>query len=223
MLKDKYTYLKLKDNKQYEMYYDFLVGENTKYNLTTIVKKEEVYIKHFLDSVKLLEFVDIKSNSIIYDVGSGAGFPLIPLLIERNDIKGVGIESNNKKCEFLKLLSNKLGLNNVIIKSDRVENLINDENATYVCARAVAKLNILLELLVGILKIGGRMFLYKGANYKEELALAKNAIKLLGLAHIDTFEYELENDFGKRVILVFEKRINSSYPRKYTQIKTKPL
>lgn len=214
------------NNDKFSLYYNFLIEENKKYNLTSITEKEEAYIKHFYDSIQMEKVVDMNSVVTLCDVGSGAGFPSIPLKILYPHLHITIIEPTLKRCNFLKQLVNLLQLDNVQIINDRAENR-NDLRETFdvVCARAVASMPILLELCVPLVKVKKMFIALKGATYHEELINCKNAIKQLDIKVKQVYEYDLLNDLGKHSIIVFEKQniTTNKYPRKYSIIKNKPL
>lgn len=212
---------------QFEEYYRFLVSENEKYNLTSIVDKEEVYIKHFYDSLKIKDFYDLDDIKTFCDIGSGAGFPAIPIKIAYPNLSITIIEPTLKRCNFLKEVVKLLDLSNVTIINDRSEN-IKDEYRNYfdiVTARAVASLPILLELTTPYVKKHGHFFALKGVSYNEELELAKNAIIKLNCKVNDIYHYNLPNNLGSRVIIDFLKieNTNPKYPRSFAAIKKNHL
>lgn len=220
--------LKLEDKvaRKFKIYYDFLVSENEKYNLTSITDIDEVYVKHFYDSVYGLNYFDFNGKSLC-DVGSGAGFPGIPLKLVNNKIKLTIIEPTQKRVNFLIELCKKLGLDDVEIICDRAEHAVLNkrESFDFVCARAVSNLRVLLELTTPLLKVGGSFIAYKGSNYEEELVESKNALKALNLLVSNTYEYELPNELGKRCLIEVKKtkKTDLIYPREYAKIKKKPL
>ena len=133
---------------QFELYYEILAEESQKYNLTSITSKDDVYLKHFYDSILLVKQIDITNKSIV-DIGSGAGFPGIPLKIVSPTTKITLVEPTTKRANFLQMVIDKLGLKDIEVINDRAENIINShrEKFDFATARAVAPLNILLELL----------------------------------------------------------------------------
>lgn len=215
-----------KNKDKFDMYYSFLVEENKKYNLTAITEKEEVYVKHFEDSLLMNQVIDLTKNISICDVGSGAGFPGIPLKICYPNIELTIIEPTQKRVRFLQMLCEKLEIE-VNIINDRVENQASNLEETFdiVTARAVASTNVLLELLVKICKVDGKVVLYKGEKAKEELDASNKAINLLGLDLISVNKFELDLGYGSRNLVAFNKRekTNSKYPRRYAEILKKPL
>ncbi len=217
-----------RQKQQFEEYYELLISENEKVNLTAIVEKEEVYTKHFLDS--LLMILDVKlCAQTLCDVGSGAGFPSIPLKIMFPNLKISIVESNGKRCNFLRLLVDKLELKDVDIINERAEEFArkNREKYDLVTARAVANLSVLSELCFPIVKLGGMFFVYKGSKGNEELKGAEYAIKKLGGDSKPQIKRELllPNGEGLRVNLgiVKNKLTPKEFPRDYSKIKKKPL
>jgi 16S rRNA (guanine527-N7)-methyltransferase len=217
---------RINNNEKFSLYYNFLVQENEKYNLTNITEKEEAYIKHFYDSIQLEKVIDFNNIKTLCDVGSGAGFPSIPLKIIYPHLHITIIEPTLKRCNFLNQLVELLQLDNVTIINDRAENMSSlRETFDIVTARAVASMPILLELCVPLTKVNGYFISLKGSSFHEEMVKSSNAIKLLDVKVNKVLEYELLNNYGKRSIIMFEKlkQTNSKYPRKYSLIKNKPL
>lgn len=207
---------------KYEKYYQLLNEKNKIMNLTAITDYEGVFIKHFYDSLLLTNVTKEYDNLI--DVGSGAGFPGLVLSIFDESKKITLLEPTTKRCKFLELVKDELSLSNVTIINDRAENL---KNKFYRCAtaRAVAQVNVLLELIIPLLEVGGLFYCLKGSNYQEELVNAENAIKELNVEIKNIYHFELPFNQGKRVIVVFEKKkkTNPKYPRPYANIVKKPL
>lgn len=210
-------------------YYEFLIQENEKYNLTNITNINEVEIKHFNDSYMLGECFKLDGVSLC-DVGSGAGFPSIALKIKYPTLKVTIIESMNKRCNFLKELVNILGLNDVNIICARAEDVTDlKESFDIVTARAVASMPILMEVCSQLVKVGGYFAPMKGSNYTDEIKMTKEAETKLGFCLKDTFEYNLKdddgNDYGMHAIIKYEKvkHTDNLYPRSYAQIKKKSL
>ncbi|EOS60117.1 16S rRNA (guanine(527)-N(7))-methyltransferase GidB [Firmicutes bacterium M10-2] len=208
---------------QFEQYMHMLQEWNEKMNLTAITEEEEVWEKHFYDSI--LPFASLDPASMC-DVGSGAGFPGIPVKIAFPKCKMTLIEPLQKRCRFLEAVVEELGLDNVKIINERAEDYAKDhrENFQIVSARAVAKLSILLELCIPLLKVNGIMVALKGKNGNEELQQAKRAISELGIQLIKEEKTTIE-DGSTRINLYFEKMrpTPKKYPRAYAQIKKKPL
>lgn len=205
-----------------DKYYELLIEKNKVVNLTRVTDYEEVYIKHYYDSMLLYKCLDSFNNLI--DVGSGAGFPGMVLGICRPNDKITLLEPTTKRANFLSDTINALGLTNVSVINERAENLKNF-SYQFATARAVAQLNILLELVIPLLKVGGKFFCLKGSNFQEELDNSKNAIKELNIKVENIYEFELPNNLGTRAIIVFEKLKPTKhiYPRRYANILKKPL
>lgn len=206
-------------------YYKELISYNEKVNLTAITDKEEVFIKHFYDSLLGAEFVP--ENASLLDIGTGAGFPGLPLKIFRQDIKLTLVDSLNKRIEFLKHLSPILNFKYDCIHS-RAEDFAHSsyrEQFDVVTARAVASLNTLCEYTLPLVKVGGMFLAYKGANAQEELNVAEKAIKLLGGKIESIHEFELPNSMGSRSIVVIRKikSTPTKFPRGKNLPKLKPL
>lgn len=203
-------------------YYNLLIEKNKVINLTRVTDYEEVYIKHYFDSMLLYRCLDSFNNLI--DVGSGAGFPGMVLGICRPNDHITLLEPTTKRANFLRDTISFLGLKNVDVINERAENL-KDKKYKFATARAVAQLNILLELVIPLLQVGGKFFCLKGSNYQEELDNSKNAIKELNIKVENIYEFNLPNDLGTRAIIVFEKikPTKHIYPRRYANILKKPL
>ena len=211
---------------QFELYYEILSEESQKYNLTSITSKDDVYLKHFYDSILLVKQIDITNKSIV-DIGSGAGFPGIPLKIVSPTTKITLVEPTTKRANFLQMVIDKLGLKDIEVINDRAENIINSHREKYdfATARAVAPLNILLELLTPFVKVNGNIIALKGSSYQEELDICNKAFNELDIKIKNIYQEELPNNQGLRPIIVINKtkKTNPKYPRAYAQIKKKPL
>ena len=204
-----------------ELYKDLLIEWNNKFNLTTIVLDEDIYLKHFYDSICLVKATDLNNKKLL-DFGTGAGFPgmVIAILFSNSNI--TLLESNNKKVIFLEHVKKELELKNVNIICDRVENYAknNREKFDIVTCRAVSNLNIIMELSTALLKING-LFLPLKSNVEEELNKAERNIDKLSYKLIDKIEYKLPKEQSNRTILVFKKykKTDEKYPRNYNIIK----
>ena len=210
---------------QFERYYEFLISENKKYNLTAITEKNDVIFKHFLDSC--LAEKNIIKNAKIIDIGSGAGFPSIPLKILRPDIKFVLVDSLNKRVNFLNELIKILNLQDVVAVHARAEDYIKDnrEKFDYAVARAVAPLNTLLEYLVPYVKVGGECLIYKSQKLEEEIETSQNALKVLGckVKKIESFNID-EIDAARKILIIKKCFVTPiKYPRGKNLPKTKPI
>ena len=208
-------------------YYDILYVESNKYNLTNIKELEEVYIKHFYDSLLLSKTVDLTKELKMADIGSGAGFPGLVIKIMFPNINITLIEPTLKRCNFLNLVINELGLTNIEVVNARAEEYIKDKRESFdiVTARAVAPLNILLELAIPFLKVDGVFLAMKGSNATDEVATATKAYQVLNARIDKEYIFNLPNDLGKRTIIKFIKLgvTKNIYPRLYSKIKKQPL
>lgn len=212
--------------KKYEQYFEFLVEYNEKVNLTAITEHDEVFIKHFYDSLVLTKA--IPSGKVkLCDVGAGAGFPSVPCAIYNRNLDVTIIDALNKRIVFLGELINLLNLENVKAIHSRAEDYAVKHRESYdvVTARAVARLNILAELCLPLVKVGGYFIAMKSIDGKNELEEALKAIEILGGRVIKTMQFELPNNMGNRELIVIEKirECNKKYPRQFSVIKNKPL
>ena len=208
------------------LFYYFLTEYNNRINLTSITEEKEVWIKHFLDSCIGEEF--FTENASVIEIGSGGGFPSIPLKIIRSDLKFTLCDSTGKKCEYIKEAVNYLGLENVEVVCARAEDLgknpVYREKFDVVTARAVARLNTLSEYCLPLVKQGGKFVAYKG-EAEEEVNEAKNAVEILGGKISDIKKTELPFGSGERNIIVIDKikKTPPSYPRGNGKERKKPL
>lgn len=203
-------------------YYELLVEWNEKINLTAITEKNDVYLKHFYDSLTIAKIVDLSKISTFADIGTGAGFPGLIIKIFFPDIHITLIDSLNKRTDFLKLVIADLKLENIEVITGRAEELGHREKYEVVTARAVANLHILLELLV---PLSSKYVLLMKGEAKEELENTNNLYKELSIKLIQKIEFQLPKENSKRTLLMYEKtaKANLKYPRNYGQIKKKPL
>lgn len=226
ILESKGTSLSSKQKEQFEIYYQTLVEWNEKMNLTAITQKEDVYLKHFYDSLTISFDYDLNNQSLC-DVGAGAGFPSIPLKIVYPDLKITIVDSLSKRITFLKHLFQVLDLKDVEAVSARAEEyaLKHRESFDIVTARAVARLNILDELCLPLVKVGGDFITLKGLKAKEELNEAKQGIEKLGgkVVKEESFTLTDENDHRCNIYIHKVKNTPSKYPRDFSRIKKKPL
>lgn len=205
-------------------YRELLLKWNQKFNLTAITDPDAIVEKHFVDSLYLLNFVDVENKTLL-DVGTGAGFPGIPLAIAIPSLKVTLLESNGKKISFLNEVVKILELDNVKIIQERVEEFKDREVFDIVTARAVKELNILLELCFYLVKVGGVFVAYKSSNVDVEISNAKKAFKELEIDQYNRFEYNLPESQDIRVLLeIFKKKpTKHRYPREYSKIVKSPL
>lgn len=209
----------------FERFFSLLTEYNARFNLTAITEEEEVYEKHFLDSVAGESL--FPENARVLEVGSGAGFPSLPLKILRDDLSFTLVESTGKKCEFLKTAVKELGLDGVTVLGGRAEELARDslyrEKFDACCARAVARLNTLSEYCLPFVRVGGAFIAYKGDS-EEELHEAKNAISTLGGKTGEVYRYALSNGDKRSLILINKiKHTPAAYPRGQGKERKKPL
>mgnify|MGYP003203970885 FL=1 len=213
---------------QFQKYFELLAEWNEKMNLTAITDESGVALKHFADSLSLLNFVDIPQNSSLADVGTGAGFPGVVLKIARPDIKLTLIDSLNKRLVFLGEVCSQLGIDAELIHS-RAEDGARDEKLResfdFVASRAVARMNVLSEYCLPYVKVGGAFCAMKGAQANEEFKESLNAINTLGGKLENKYFFELPENGGERAIAVVRKVKNTpqKYPRQSGKIKAKAL
>lgn len=205
---------------QFRTYFTELVEWNEKMNLTAITDEPSVYLKHFYDSITAAFYVDFSKEMTVCDVGAGAGFPSIPLKICYPHIELTIVDSLNKRITFLNHLADELQLEKVHFVHARAEefgkNKAYREQFDLVTARAVARLSVLSELCVPLVKKGGQFVAMKGAAGPEELTDAKSALNILGVKLVEQFDFELPEEDSERTLYVFDKvkTTPKKYPRK---------
>lgn len=198
-------------------YMNILLEWNKKINLTAIVEENQIIEKHFIDSLTILKY--IKDNDKIIDVGTGAGFPGIPVAINSNS-NIVLLDSLNKRINFLNEVKEKLNLSNIQNIHGRAEEIARKkehrEKYDVAVSRAVAPLNILVEYLLPFVKVGGICICMKGPNATEEISKAQNAIKILGGELEEQINIKLNNEELDRSLIIIKKvkNISEKYPRK---------
>ena len=212
---------------QYEklsIYAEFLVEYNEKVNLTAITEPMEILRKHFIDSILLTKYVDIPLNSTLIDVGTGAGFPSVPIKIYCPDIKITLLDSLNKRIDYLKQLCEKIEIDAEFIHG-RAEDFSKKEEYRekfdFSCARAVANMALLSELCIPFVKQNGCFVAMKGPN--EDISLGANAVEILGGLIEKEIEYKLFDEERKIVLVRKISQTPSKYPRNSSQIKKKTL
>ena len=209
---------------KFAAFYAMLTKANAQFNLTRITGEEECRVKHFLDSLAGIDY--FPPNADCCEVGSGAGFPSVPLLIARADLTFTLIESSQKKCRFLEEVIKELGLRASVVCA-RAEEAAKGplrERFDVCCARAVARLNTLAEYCLPFIKKGGAFIAYKG-NAAEEMEEAKGALRILGGAVEEARTFDLPQEAGRRTILVCRKIFPTppQYPRGHGKERTSPL
>lgn len=207
-----------------EIFCDLLLEYNSHTNLTAIKTVEGVYLKHFYDSLTILNCLD--ENSSILDIGTGAGFPGLVLAIIRPDLNLTLLDSNNKKIKFLNYIIDNLNLKNVSTVHARAEEFarLNIERFDYVTSRAVASIRILLELGIPTLKVNGKFILMK-SSIDTELDEARDTVKILNssIINTDSFLLPIENSKRNNITIIKNKSTDKIYPRDYDKILKKPL
>ena len=207
---------------QLDKYYNLLVEWNQKLNLTSITKKEDVYLKHFYDSLTIVKATDLNKVNSLCDVGTGAGFPGIVLKIIFPNLNVILIDSLNKRINFLNEIINKLELDNIKAIHTRMEDYSkeNIEKFDIITSRAVAKIQVLSEISFQALKIGGQLVLLKG-QCEEEIAASREILKKINgkVKNIIKFQLPIEN--SNRTIVIIEKvaKTPNKYPRLMSKIK----
>lgn len=215
---------------RFDRYLDLLREWNEKINLTAITEPEEVYLKHFYDSLTAGLFVNFKDGvPSLCDVGSGAGFPSIPLKIIYPNIKITIVDSLNKRIQFLKTVSEDLGLEGVSFYHDRAETFGQNpqfrESFDYVTARAVARMSVLSELCLPLVKKNGTFIAMKASSTEQELIDGKKAIAVLGGKLREDIAFELPKEAGERHIVLIDKMKETpkKYPRQPGTPNKKPI
>lgn len=206
---------------QFQKYHKMLVEWNEKINLTAITEERDVFVKHFYDSICLIKGVRLDSQTLL-DVGSGAGFPSIPLKIIYPELKITIIDALNKRIKFLQLLIEELEIDAELIHG-RAEEYKRKHCFDLVTARAVANLNMLSELCIPFAKLDGLFIAMKGPKLEEELESSEHAIRLLGGKIIQNIQYSVDNQDRHLLIVKKENRTEKKYPRKFSKIKSNPL
>lgn len=220
LLKEKGIILNDEQLDQFEKYFQTLVEWNQKMNLTAITEKNEVYLKHFYDSISAAFFYPFENVKDVCDVGAGAGFPSIPIKIVYPHLNVTIVDSLNKRIQFLHHLAEILQLNGVNFVHDRAETFGQRkeyrEKFEVVTARAVARMSVLSELCLPLVRLGGHFIAMKAANVKEELEQGKKAITVLGgkIEKIHSFTLPIEESERNIVVISKVKETAKKYPRK---------
>lgn len=221
--------LSIDDSKitQFQKLAELLVEQNKTINLTAITDPDGIAVKHFADSISVLTATEFAENARVLDVGTGAGFPGIPLLIMRPDLDLTMLDSTAKKLKYVANTVEELGLSaNVLHTRAEEAGQSKEYRETFdiVCSRAVAALNVLCEYCLPFVKVGGYFVAMKAAKAQEEIDGAKAAIKLLGGKIVEEKSFNL-SDGGERNIIIIKKisHVPPKYPRVSAQIAKKPL
>ena len=213
---------------RFSVFYEMLIETNKSLNLTAITEMEDVVLKHFIDSMSISHYFDFENKSII-DVGTGAGFPGIPLAILYPETNFVLLDSLKKRLHFIDDVLDKCGIDNVILLHGRAEDFGRDEEYRekfdYCVSRAVASLPILLELCTPFVKVGGKFISYKSEHLSEELAQSKRAIAEMNCELEKELIYSIPHTDLYRVFAVFQKKnkLGRKYPRQAGKPKKSPV
>ena len=209
----------------FSLYFNKLIEYNKHTNLTRITEENDVYYKHFYDSLTIKTFIE--GNGVtLCDMGSGAGFPSIPLKIIMPNLKVTIIDSSNKRIKFLKELVTELKLDDVNLVHSRIEDfgINNQQKFDYVTARALGNLTLISEMAIPMLKVDGIFIAMKGSKSNEELNNAISVFRILKSNIVNEMNFELPYDYGERTIYVIKKDVHvKGYPRKYQEMVKKPL
>ena len=210
-----------------DTYAALLVDWNNKINLTSITEPDEIIVKHFLDSLLLTKALELPQGASLIDVGTGAGFPSVPVKVLRPDLNLTLLDSLNKRLTFLKELCGELGAEAQYVHAraeDGGKNKLYREKYDFACARAVASLRNLSEYCLPFVKVGGAFIALKGPDWEEECAEARNAIGTMGgkLEHVETFTLP---DESSRAILIIRKisQTPPQFPRTPAKMAKKPI
>ncbi len=232
---DKLEKLNIKESEQLKLqienFMKYFLDYNQKVNLISSNDEKVLFEKHIFDSLAFNLFVqkyDLKQKSKIMDIGTGGGFPALPISILYKNFNVCAVDSINKKINFIKNAKQNLNIQNIKPICSRIEELPENMKNSFdvVTTRAMAELRMILEYAIPFVKQGGYFVAYKSIKAQEEIDNAKNALKILNTRLVDTIEYTLQIDEeNKRVLLIFkkEKNIPSSYPRSNGLVKKKPL
>ena len=209
---------------KFERLYSLYEDYNSHTNISAIRDKAEILVKHFEDSLSILEFIDFDKDVKVLDLGSGGGFPVLPLALVLPEVKFTALDATAKKTKFIEIVKSELSLNNLEIVNARAEELAHEEiyreSFDFVLARAVAQLNILLELSCGFLKVKGSLMAYKAVDIEAELQASASSQKALNLSLVRKFPVSTDKQ-----ILQFNKgkALKPELPRSFQAIKSKPL
>lgn len=218
-----------KQLEQFQIYFDYLIEMNQVMNLTAITEMKEVVLKHFIDSIAIIKYYSFENVNNVIDMGTGAGFPGIPLAIMLPKVQFTLMDSLNKRINFLNQVIDKCGLENVNCIHSRAEDLGKDNNYREkydICiSRAVANLSILLEYCIPFVKINGKFISYKSVLAEDELNKSESAQFELGCSLADNISFEIPDTDYQRCFLIFtkDKILKKKYPRQSGMPKKNPL
>lgn len=213
---------------KFQQYYDMLIEKNKVMNLTAITDSKDVVIKHFVDSIYLMKYMNLQNKNIM-DVGTGAGFPGIPLAIMNLDCNFVLLDSLNKRINFLHEVCDACELDHVELVHSRAEDGARDERYRekfdMVVSRAVANMSTLLEYCTPYCKVGGVFVSYKTGHSDEEISNAATAEKILGCSQLENYDFVLPDTDIERRFAVYKKtrKVSKKYPRQAGKPKKEPL
>jgi 16S rRNA (guanine527-N7)-methyltransferase len=210
----------------FNLYFHELIDYNSHTNLTRITDENEVYYKHFFDSLTLIKVIDLNKVESICDMGAGAGFPSMPLKILFPHLKITIIDSLKKRINFLDILMNKLSFKEVTLVHDRIEIYAQSHKEKFdiVTARALGNMQLILELGVPMTKVNGYFVAYKSSQYHEELENSKQALKILNASVEEINAFSLPRNYGERTLIKIKKNAKTmGYPRSYAVMIKKPL
>lgn len=213
--------------RKFEAYYELLTEWNKKINLTAITEPYGVAVKHFADSLSVLKYVDIQKNARVIDIGTGAGFPGLPIKTVREDLNLTLLDSLNKRLVFLQSVCEELDLKAELVHG-RAEEVSKKaefrEKYDLAFSRAVAQLNVLCELCLPYVKKGGKFIAMKGPGAQEEIRNAENAVRLLGGKTEEVKEFTLPDNSGRTLVIIEKiKETPEKYPRQSAKIKARAL
>ncbi|MCB2313141.1 16S rRNA (guanine(527)-N(7))-methyltransferase RsmG [Clostridium tagluense] len=218
-----------KKYEQFMRYKDLIQEWNEKVNLTAIKEDEEIVKKHFIDSIKVFKFKELKSAKNIIDIGTGGGFPGIPMNLIKPEINIVLLDSLNKRINFLNEVIKELQLKNIKAIHGRAEDFAQEkqyrEKFDVAVSRAVANLTVLSEFCIPYVKVGGYFVAMKGPAVEEEIKSSKNAIRMLGghIEHIEKVQIE-DSDFNHNLVIIRKiAETHKKYPRKAGMVTKNPL
>lgn len=211
---------------QFEEYAALLIDWNKKMNLTAITEPRQIAIKHFLDSLSLFSVYDVPQAATVIDVGTGAGFPGVPLKIARPDIELTLLDSLQKRLAFLEVLTDQLELKVALVHCRAEDGARKDffrEKFDVAVSRAVAPLNVLLEYCLPFVKVGGVFVALKGSRAQEEINAAKNALQVLKAEIVKVKNFKLDEEERNIIVIRKTEAVDFLYPRSSAKIKRKPL